>query len=268
MKLCFSTLACPEWSLDQITKAARDNQLGVDFRGIGSEIDITRMPAFNDQLPATLEMFRRNNVKVPCLNTSVTLISPPDRWTAMLDECQRTAQLAKQLDTRRMRIFGGAVPKEIDRAEARSMAHRHLRQLTKITSPLNVQLALETHDEWIIADEVLQLIDGCEPAEVGVLWDIEHPHRRGEAPAETVRKLGARIRHVHIKDSFPALPGERKARPTLLGEGEVPIVECVRALRAIEYDGWYCLEAEKRWIASTPEPEESIPQFAAYMRRI
>src|SRR6476469_2868180 len=105
MKLCFSTLACPECALDQIVKAAGDNQLGVDFRGIGSEIDITRMPAFNDQLPATLEIFRRNNVTVPCLNTSVTLISPPDRWTAMLDECQRTAQLAKQLDTRLMRIF-------------------------------------------------------------------------------------------------------------------------------------------------------------------
>ena len=268
MKLCFSTLACPDWSLDQIVQCARDNQLGVDFRGIGPDIDITRTPAFNEGLPPTLELFRRNNVVLPCLNTSVTLISPPDRWTAMLDECQRTAQLASKTDTHLMRIFGGAVPKGMDRGEARSMAHRHLRQLAQITIPNGVQLALETHDEWIIADEVLQLIDTCEPHEVGALWDIEHPHRRGEEPEQTVQKLGDRILHVHIKDSFPPVPGERKARPTLLGEGEVPIVESVKQLRAIGYAGWYCLEAEKRWIASTPEPEESIPQFARYMRTL
>jgi sugar phosphate isomerase/epimerase len=268
MKLCFSTLACPEWNLDQILRCARDHQLGVDFRGVGTEIDITRMREFNDDLSTTLELFRKNNVPIPCLNTSVTLISPPDRWNAMLDECQRTALLAKKTDTHLMRIFGGAVPKEIDRTEARSMAHRHLRQLVKIAQPLGVQVLIETHDQWTVAAEVLPLIDGFEPHEVGALWDIEHPHRRGEPPEQTVRKLAERIRHVHVKDSFPPAPGERKARPTLRGAGEVPIVDCVKQLRAIKYDGWYCLEAEKRWIASAPEPEESIPQFARYMREL
>ena len=269
MKLCFSTLACPEWSLDQIVAAARENQIGgIDFRGIGKEIDITRLPAFNDGLPETLALFRRNDLRIPCLNTSVTLVSPPDRWNAILDECQRTAQLAQKTETRMIRIFGGAVAKEMNRDEARSMAQRHLRQLTKITAPLRVQLLLETHDEWVMADQVLEMIGDFDPAEVGALWDIEHPYRRGESPADTVRKLGARIGHVHVKDSLPPLPGERKARPTLLGQGEIPIVECIKALREIRYDGWFCLEAEKRWIASTPEPEESIPQFSKFMRSL
>ena len=107
MKLCFSTLACPEWTLDQIVRAAHQNQIGgVDFRGLGSEIDVTKLPAFNEGLPDTLDLFRRHDLRMPCLCTSVTLVSPPDRWTAMLDECARTAELASKTETRYMRIFG------------------------------------------------------------------------------------------------------------------------------------------------------------------
>ena len=49
MKLCFSTLACPAWSLDQIIEpGVASGMQGVDFRGVGDEIDITKMPAFNE----------------------------------------------------------------------------------------------------------------------------------------------------------------------------------------------------------------------------
>ncbi|MBC8107763.1 MAG: sugar phosphate isomerase/epimerase [Anaerolineae bacterium] len=269
MKLCFSTLACPEWTLDQIVHAARENNIGgVDFRGLGAEIDVTKLPAFNEGLSETLNLFRRNDLQMPCLNTSVTLVSPPDRWTAMLEECLRTAELASKTETRFMRIFGGAVPKEMSREEARAMGHRHLRQLTKITLPLRVQILLETHDQWTTSAEVLSMIGEFDSAEVSVLWDLQNPFRRGETPAETVRALGDRIRHVHVKDCLAPPPGETKAVPKFLGEGDVPIVECVKALQSIGYEGWYCLEAEKRWIASTQEPAETIPQFAKFMRQI
>ena len=47
MRLSFSTLACPEWGLRQIVEAAATHGIsGVDFRGLGPEIDITRLPQF------------------------------------------------------------------------------------------------------------------------------------------------------------------------------------------------------------------------------
>src|SRR6476659_3740189 len=131
MKPTFSTLACPSWNLGQILVAAQRYGLhGVDFRGLGAEIDITKAPAFTSEIDATLEQFRRLGLSIPCLCTSVTLITPAsERWQMMLEECQRYATLAARTGTKLVRIFGGAIPKTMTADEAKMLADRHLRQL-------------------------------------------------------------------------------------------------------------------------------------------
>jgi sugar phosphate isomerase/epimerase len=268
LRLCFSTLVCPQWSLDQIIAVAKENGIGgVDFRGVRDEIDITRLAAFTDMLQVTLADFRANDLRLPCLNTSVTLVSPaPERWQMFLEEWQRHAQLAQRTGTRYLRMFGGAVPKEMSRDEARQLAQRRLRQLSKMSRPFGCMPLLETHDDWTTSEQVLELLHELDPEEAGVLWDIEHPFRRGEAPADTVSRLRRYIRHVHVKDSVRAETG--KNSPRLLGEGDLPIGECVHVIREMGYDGWFSLETEKRWHAEAPEPEQSIPQFARFMREL
>jgi sugar phosphate isomerase/epimerase len=144
------------------------------------------------------------------------------------------------------------------------MAERHLRQLVKICRPRGCMPLLETHDDWRTSGQVLELIHGFDATEIGVIWDLEHPWRAGEAPMETAQGLRRFIRHVHVKDTiYP----ENQAQSVLLGQGLVPLGECAAALGRIEYGGWYCLETEKRWHPAAPEPEQSIPQFAEFMRR-
>ena len=253
--------------MEQIASSAKAAGInGVDFRGLGEEIDITKLPAFNENLDSTLQMLHAHGLSMPCLNLSVTLVSPaPQRWQQMLDECHRAAQLASRTATKFLRIFGGGVPKEMSREEARAMAQRRLRQLVKICHQTGAQVILETHDDWATSQQVLELVHEFDPNEVGVLWDIEHPYRRGEAPVDTATALRRYIRHVHVKDSIRV---DGKNRPRLLGEGELPIAQCLHVLREIGYDGWLCLETEKRWHAEAPEPEQSIPQFAQFMRML
>jgi sugar phosphate isomerase/epimerase len=263
MKLTVSTLSCPTWELNRIVDAANAAGIaGIDFRGLGDEIDITRLPQFNQQLEATLAFLRGRGIEMPCFNTSVTLVSPsPERWSAMLDETQRYGKLAERTGTRLLRIFGGGVPKGMTRDEGRLMAQRHLRQIVKICKAYGCVPIVETHDDWATGQQALELLHEFDPADVGVLWDVEHPWRRGESPGDTATALRRFVRHVHVKDS---IGNER--RPTLLGEGALPLVDCAAALRVIEYDGWFCLECEKRWDEKAPEPEASLPQFAMYMR--
>jgi len=280
MKLSFSTLSCPTWSLHQMIDAATENgYTGIDFRGIDDEIDITKLAAFGEALPATLALLRDAGLSMPCLNTSVTLVSPAaDRWQAMLDECQRYAQVAGRAGTKFLRIFGGGVPSGMSRDEALNMATRHLRQVVKICrgngggaggqggGQGGCMPLIETHDDWTTSDQVLELIHEFSPDEVGVLWDTEHTYRRGEAPLDTATRLRRFIRHTHFKDSVRK--ENNKNSPRLMGEGDLPLASFVEALRSIDYDGWACLEAEKRWHAETPEPEQSIPHFATFMRKL
>src|SRR4051794_6309723 len=232
LNLCFSTLVCPQWTLEQILAAAVHAGVGgVDFRGIGSEIDITRLVEFHDGegLEVTINSLRRSGLAMPCLNTSITLVTPAaERWQQMLDECQRHAKIAARTDTRFLRIFGGKVPKEMTREEGRALAQRHLRQLSKVLHGTAVSVLLETHDDWTTAEQVLELIHEFAPDEVGVLWAIEHPFRRGESPTDTAAALRRYIRHVHVKDS---VRGENRNVPRLLGEGDLPLAECVHVLR-------------------------------------
>jgi len=263
MKLAISTLVCPAWSLDQIVaNSASFGVNGVDFRGIREEIDITKLPEFNEKIDETVGMLRAGDLAMPCLNTSITLVAPADRWTQMLDECQRSAQLASKTGTKFLRIFGGGIPKEMTRDEARAMAQRRLRQLIKICHGSPCRPILETHDDWTKSQDVLELLHEFSPEEAGVLWDIEHTHRHGEVPVDTVNQLRRFIEHVHVKDS---IRHEGKNVQKLLGEGDIPLPDAVRALREVGYDGWYSLETEKRWHADAPDPEQSVPQFVKYM---
>lgn len=266
MKLSVSSLACPDWSLEEIASACVTAGIaGIELRGLGGEIDITRLPAFNGDLPATLALLHRHQLQLPCFATSVTLVSPsPQRWQDMLDEAHRYATLAQKTATPFLRIFGGAIPKGMSEDEALAMAQRHLRQVVKICRPRGVQALLETHDIWATAAAARRLLHEFDPAEAGVLWDIEHPARQGESPADTAASLHRWIRHVHLKDS---LITDGVSKPRLLGQGDLPVEAVLQALSFLGYDGWICLETEKRWhIETAPAPEESIPQFAQFMR--
>lgn len=239
---------------------------GIDPRGIGPEIDITRSPLFDAELDATIELLQRHGLQIPCMNTSITLVTPaPERWEMMLDECHRYARLAARTGSQMLRIFGGSVLKGMSRAEATSMAQRHLRQLEKICTRHHCKVLLETHDAWATSNEVLDLLNGISPNEAGVLWDIEHPSRRGESPKTTANALRQYIMHVHLKDS--ALKAG-KSLPCLLGDGDLPVRQVIESLRQTGYDRWICLETEKRWHPqAAPEPEQSLPQFVHFVRK-
>lgn len=267
MKLCISTLACPSWSLDQIIDGCVQFGIqGIDFRGIGAELDVTRLPEFNERFDKTLARLRAHRLVMPCLNTSIQLITPDARaWNAFLEECHRYAQIAGKCGTMYLRVFGGSLPDGMTRDAARVLGERHLRQLSKICRPHGCKPLLETHDAWRTADEVLELIHAFVPEDAGVVWDIEHTCNAGEPPDQTVQRLRRYIDHVHIKDAV--ITGGSRVN-MLLGEGNLPIHECVRGLRDNGYDGWYCLETEKRWQKDAPDPEQSIPQFAQFMRSL
>lgn len=266
MKLTISTLACPDWALPQIVEAcAAAGIAGIDFRGLGGEIDVTRLREFTLDLGLTMALLDEHGLRIPCFSTSVTLISPSaQRWQEMLDEAHRYAQLAGRTGTPFVRVFGGALPKGVTREEALATAQRHLRQIVKICRAHGTQPVLETHDDWSTSAAVRELLHEFDPAEAGALWDVEHTCRAGEAPGETAEALRRHIKHVHLKDS---VPGETKNVPKLLGEGDLPLADALRSLKAIRYDGWVCLETEKRWHPEVaPAPEVSVPQFARFVK--
>jgi fatty-acyl-CoA synthase len=53
----------------------------------------------------------------------------------------------------------------------------------------------------------------------------------------------------------------------LLGDGDIPVEEGLRLLRAIGYEGWISVEWEKKWHPEIAEPEVAFPQYMRVLRK-
>ncbi len=106
MKNAFSTLAEPTWSLNQFLEAAvKYGYEGLDLRGVGEQIDVTRLPEFTDRLDETLNSFAHHSLQIAGLSTSAACSVPAEKRQDHLDEVQRVLH-----PRRRDRAFGQRRP--------------------------------------------------------------------------------------------------------------------------------------------------------------
>jgi sugar phosphate isomerase/epimerase len=101
---------------------------------------------------------------------------------------------------------------------------------------------------------------------VGALWDFLHPYRLGEAAQETAQQLNGHILHVHVKDGHRPEGQDTEWKLALLGEGDVPTLEMLAALRTTGYAGWLSVEWEKKWHPELAGPEVALPEHSAKLR--
>ena len=248
VKIAFSTLACPAWSLRQVVEAAREYGYdGVELRLVDGELIDARMS--RAQCDRVRETFAAGEVPIVGVDTSINVAA--DEPAKAVGQLKAFVELACEWQSPIVRVFGG----EGDAAHARHV----LGEAATVAETLGVTLALETHDHFSSSARVAEVLDGLPPA-VAALWDIAHPYRIGESCQAVLAALHGRIAHVHVKDARP------DGVPTLLGEGDVPVKSCVEALLKTGYLGWLSVEWEKRWHPELAEPEVALPQFATILR--
>lgn len=245
VKLAFSTLACPRWSVEEVAAAGKQyGYEGVEIRLIdGRLVDPSLPPADRKRVR---EAFNEAGLPIVALDTSVKVAADPS-----MTELVGMMELANEWGAPIVRVFGGG--------SAKGPARQFLGEAAAKANRLGVTIALETHDEFSSAEMVVAVVNDM-PASVGALWDIAHTYRVGEDAATVLRLLEGRIAHVHIKDA------RRDGSLTLLGEGDVPVRASLDALASDAYDGWISVEWEKHWHPELSEPEVALPQFAALLK--
>jgi sugar phosphate isomerase/epimerase len=265
MKLAYSTLACPTWTFEQCVEAALAyGYEGLELRLLDGEIISSALDRAQRQRIRAASA--RAGLPIIGLDTSVRLAQTEAQNRAeQIQEGLALLELAHDLEAPFIRVFGGP-PGEVPEAEAVASAVATLEPLARRGRELGVALALETHDAFSSSALVAQVISQAKDPSVGALWDFLHPYRLGETPQATARRLQGHLLHVHVKD------GQRPPQPqddwklTLLGAGDVPTLEMLKALQMIGYDGWLSVEWEKKWHPELDEPEVALPQHAATLR--
>lgn len=266
MKISFTTLACPKWTLDEIIRRAVEYGYdGIDFRGITGKMAIYELPEFSTGLSQTVEKIRSAGLAVSALSSGARLYDKnPAALDACVNEVAQYAKLCEPLGCSIIRVFGGKF-EGAAKSGCIGIAVETLRRMSQAAKKFTI--AVETHDDWIDGTLLMELLDRARVPNVGLLWDVHHPYRfLGQAVEQTWKIIGKKVCYTHIKDGRGL--GEGKYEYTLPGEGDVPLKEIVALLKSSKYKGWLTLEWEKAWIPSLPEPEIALPAYSRYLRQL
>ena len=276
MKRSFTTLGCPDWTLDEILRHAPAMGFdGVDFRFLEGTTNLWERPALSTQLSQSARLLADAGLEVPCLSSGVRVCQPTDeKARAAEEELQRMLEIAAGLSAPLLRLFpGNPEQAPLDAGLLGHMSTR-LHRYIALAEGSGVTLVVETHDGCSSGAAIRALLDAAgRPAGAAALWDIHHPLRHcGENPAHTAELLKNDLRYVHWKDArlepdgADALPNKDKL--CLPGEGDMPMPDFIRALRSIGYDDYIAFEWEKPWAPYLPEADIAFPRFVESLRAL
>ncbi len=263
MKLCFSTLACPEWTWDEILAFAKANGYsGVEVRGVLSELHVNSMPQFQPHaIGASKARLAELGLQIPCLSSACE-IQRPVVWEQTRAMALKYIDIAKELGIPYVRVLADVAPSpmgKVDELEIRFAA----KELGQYAAERGVTILIENNGVFADSFRLRSLLDSIGMASVAALWDINHPIRFfGETPQITYETLAPYIRHVHIKDSY--MLGAR-VQYCALGDGDLPVQSIFRLLIERGYDGYFSFEWLKRWEQYLDEPEYALKAFMRYV---
>jgi sugar phosphate isomerase/epimerase len=268
MKVSFSTLACPDWTMPQIIAiAGREGYDGIELRFVQGEDSLWKLPVFSGTgLAATKREIADAALTISCLDTSCRFhaidATERGRW---INEGKRMADLAAELGATGLRVFGDTIQPQSDRASTRCWIAESIRELAESAAERGVEVWIENHGDFAAAAETGAILKQAACANSGAVWDpVNSFSAHQELPREGAAILGAAIRHVHVKDLRRA-EDEWKYVPT--GEGIFPLLELKAALKDLDYDRFVSFEWEKKWHPEIADPEIALPHFVRWFRK-
>jgi sugar phosphate isomerase/epimerase len=255
MRFALFTASTPDWSPEQAaTTLARQGWDGIEWRVTDQED--AREPGFwagnratwpltglEDNLPAIAEVTRAAGLDFSAIGGYVRSHDRPNvermlAATAALGAERVRVTMPGTADGRYRELFA-ATRAGLEWAAARAAEH-------------GVAVLVELHHRTIVASAsaAIRLVDGLDPAHVGVIHDIGNLVIEGyeDYPA-AFDMLGPYLAHVHVKNVAWQPSGRGVDGATTwaeqwapLRDGQADIAAYFRALHAHGYDGWVTCE--------------------------
>jgi inosose dehydratase len=141
------------------------------------------------------------------------------------------------------------------------------------------QLAFHHHVGTFVEtpDELDRVMAATDPDLVGLCLDTGHLLLAGGDPVAALRRYGARVRHVHLKDVDPAVAAQMRAGAlggfldglrqrvfTEIGMGELDVLGVLAGLAHRDYTGWVVVEHDTTWRppSESAAMSHAVVQFA------
>jgi len=261
MKYSFMSFSAPRLGLGELLALAAElGYDGIEPRigaGHGHGIEIERGAA---ERRAIREQAAASGVALCCIATSCKYADPAGAEQSVA-ETRRALELAADVGSSRLRVFGGAIPAGVGRAAAIDGVAAALRSVAGEAEQHGVTICLETHDDWCDPQHVAEVLRRVDSPAVAANWDYQHTIRVAKTTVDQAfAVLEPWIKHVHFHDGRD-LADQLVFLP--IGSGDFPQRRVLQLLLDAGYDGYLSGE----WINWEPY-EVHLPRELAAMREI
>jgi sugar phosphate isomerase/epimerase len=260
MKYSFMSFSCPELDLSEILSLAkRFGYDGIEPRAGSGHKHGIEPEADSDARQEIRQQASEAGVALACIATSCKY-ADPETLDEQIVQTRLCIDLAADVGSPRLRVFGGMLPEGVSREQAAGQIVHALRSVADHAADRGVIVCMETHDDWCNPADVAGIMKQVDSPAIAVNWDIMHPIRRaGVTMDEAYQALSPWIKHVHFHDGV--IDGESvQLKP--IGEGIIDHLCAVQLLQADGYDGFLSGE----WIKWADAYEVHLPRELATMK--
>ncbi len=242
MNLSFSTNKWNEFNINDFFEIAKEYKFG------GFEIhDISKIN--ESDIKNAYHKIMEYKIKITCIDMVADVC---DSFDVAYDEFSKCVKAAISLNVPYIRV----------KAMSETNAEENLKKLVLEAEEKGVTILIETVGDYANTEKLRNLIISLASDNVAALWDLHYPYRIcGESAEQTIKNLGAYIKHIHIKDS------ESANKHALIGEGTLPVETFMNALQTINYNGFISIEWDPLWEEEIDDISIVLPHFVSYMSR-
>lgn len=268
-KRSFSTVAFSTLNCDEIITLAEETAIKAIEIRLDSQNKICGLDG--EELNQALARIKSRGIVITNLGTSICFTGYDNELIKQVNDC---AFLAHKAGAKGIRVFLG------DFSRKRSLYTPSdydgivcaLQESAEVAGKYGTEIWIETHNDFSTGEVLAKLLADVGYDNVKIIWDVIHPIEKGENPKDTVKYIGDKIVHIHIKDGIKTNDiNETDYQYTKLGFGDVPTGEILRELESLGYDGFLSLEWESLWRKEIKEEyrdnTELLRDFDAYIAR-
>lgn len=262
-KTAFSTVACPDWTLDQVAQSASEWGFdGVELRTFGpASTQFACDPAMTSP-EKVRRILGQSGVDPAVVASSVGFAEPirPALIGRVISDTERSVRdakaaidLATKIECPLVRVFGFEHPAKEKRASAVRRVSERLALAADAARHTGVRLVIENGGSFNTAKDLMELIDNAGSDLVGAAYSFGVGAVAQESAAEAVKTLGDRLWVAKLRDR------DEDHQPCAIGEGELHCADAVAALSGSGFSGWLVLEWDRAWVPGLAAAESVLP---------
>lgn len=270
MKPAFSTVACPEWTLEDVAEfAGSTGYQGVELRTFGhASVELACDPCKTG--PAKIrDLFEDAGVSPLCLASSVRYDSPA--WPPVIGhvisdtekpvrETKSLVEVAAQSEIPAVRVFAFELPQGERREQGIKRVLGRLELALATCRNTGVKLLLENAGSFPLAEDLAEIIERADNPLLYASYSPAVAQTHGEDPVEGARMLGARLWSVKLSDYHDETPAP-------LGQGDLDAERVVTELARDRFPGWLVYEWPRLWLRELGEPTDVLTDACEKMYR-